>query len=166
MEKSTKGETNVTDVFDLARFIQKQDNKWGGYNWALHEVKNGRKSSHWIWYIFPQMEGLGHSCYSQFYGIGGLDEACAYLKHPVLGERLREISQALLDVEGKLAVEILGKIDAIKVRSSMTLFDFVSPNDIFDKVLAKYYDGKRCRRTMARLEVTFSEEKQLYIPFC
>ena len=134
--------------FNLDRFL---DGQRFGYDYALNEIRNGRKKGHWIWYVFPQMKGLGYSPNSQFYGISGKEEAKAYLEHPVLGARLREITEALLAIEGKAAKEILSSIDAMKVRSSMTLFDFVSPNDVFDKVLVKYYEGKKDPATLKLL---------------
>lgn len=130
---------------NIERFIEVQDKD---YEIALSEIRSGRKRSHWIWYIFPQLKGLGRSAYAQHYGINGKDEAEAYLSHKKLGGRLREITQALLNVDGKGAQEIFGEIDAMKVRSSMTLFDAVCPNDIFAQVLEKYYNGSRCNITL------------------
>ena len=104
-----------------------------------------------MWYIFPQIKGLGHSYNSEFYGISSKEEAKAYLDHPVLGARLREITLALLDYKNKTADDILGYPDVLKVRSCMTLFDLVSPNDIFNDVLYKYYEGQRCDKTIWRL---------------
>ena len=101
------------DSFELERFLRAQEYEHEGYADALHEIEEGQKRSHWMWYVFPQIKGLGHSYFSEYYGIGGLDEARAYLAHPVLGERLRKITEALLRVEGKSAVAILGGIDAI-----------------------------------------------------
>lgn len=118
------------------------------YDIALAETKAGKKQSHWIWYIFPQLRGLGYSHNSNYYGIENKFEAFAYLSHPVLGSRLREISEALLAIEGKSANQILGHIDALKVRSSMTLFDAVCPNDIFCRVIDKYYAGEKDLQTM------------------
>lgn len=133
---------------NIERFVDAQDKD---YEIALSEVRSGRKRSHWIWYIFPQLKGLGRSAYAQHYGISGKDEAEAYLSHKKLGGRLREITQALLNVDGKSAQEIFGGLDAMKVRSSMTLFDAVSPNNIFMLVLDKFYDGLRCPLTMKML---------------
>lgn len=135
--------------YNLYRFIKAQENNYGI---ALQEIRNGRKYSHWIWYIFPQMRGLGRSHNSEFYGIISIDEAIAYLNEPILNSRLREITLALLSNEGKSAREILGDIDARKVRSSMTLFDMVSPNDIYAQVLDKFYEGRRCGRTIRVLD--------------
>ena len=134
--------------FNLDRFL---DGQRFGYDYALNEIRNGRKEGHWIWYVFPQMKGLGYSPNSQFYGISGGEEAKAYLEHPVLGARLREITEALLVIEGKTAEEILSPIDAMKVRSCMTLFDAVCPNDIFAEVLEKYYEGRKDSATLRLL---------------
>lgn len=134
--------------FDLERFLSAQE---ADYETALEEIKNGQKQSHWIWYIFPQIKGLGHSYNSEFYGISSEEEAKSYLEHPILGKRLREITQALLDCENKTADDILGFPDVLKVRSCMTLFDLISPNDIFNDVLYNYYEGQRCEKTIWRL---------------
>ena len=134
--------------YDLERFLEAQKLD---YISALNEVKDGEKRSHWIWYIFPQIKGLGHSYNSEFYGISSKEEAKAYLEHPVLGARLREITQALLDCGQPSADDIFGFPDVLKVRSCMTLFDLVSPNDIFNDVLYKYYEGQRCDKTLWRL---------------
>ena len=134
--------------YDLERFLKPQNLE---YNEALNEIKSGYKQGHWIWYIFPQIKGLGHSYNSEFYGISSKEEAKAYLDHPVLGARLREITQALLDCNNKSADDIFGFPDVLKVRSCMTLFDLVSPNDIFNDVLYKFYEGQRCDKTIWRL---------------
>ena len=113
------------------------------YEIALAEIKSSRKVSHWMWYIFPQMRGLGHSAMSQFYGIADLDEARRYLSHPILSNRLTEISEALLLQEKTDPVDILGPVDAAKLRSSMTLFSLISPKgSVFHQVLQKFYKGK------------------------
>lgn len=112
----------------LERFVEAQKRD---YKIALEEVRSGQKRTHWIWYIFPQMYGLGHSCYANLYGIRDRKEAEEYLKDKTLGKRLREITSTLLQHEGKSAEEIFGELDAMKVRSSMTLFDAVCPNDMF-----------------------------------
>ena len=134
--------------YDLERFVEAQNMV---YDIALQEIKNGHKRGHWIWFVFPQIKGLGHSYNSEYYGISGTIEAKAYLDHPILGARLREISQALLNCGNPSADDILGFPDVLKVRSCMTLFDMVSPNDIFKQVLDKYYDGKPCDKTIWRL---------------
>lgn len=151
-----KESADNSDVYDLKRFLRAQEYESGGYEDALQEIQSGRKRKHWIWYIFPQINGLGYSDYSEYYGIKSLEEACAYLEDKRLGERLREITNALLKIEGKAAAEILGGIDSMKVRSSMTLFDLVSPHDIFEKVLDKYYMGKRCKLTLKRFGLIIS----------
>lgn len=138
------------DVFSLSRFLRAQEYESGGYMDALQEVKNGHKRKHWIWYIFPQINGLGHSDYQEYYGIKSLEEARAYLENEMLGTRLREISETLLQSKKKTTLEIFGSIDSMKVRSCMTLFDIVLPHDIFEKVLDKYYNGKRCELTLNR----------------
>lgn len=143
--------------YDMERFIKAQDSGWATYSEALSEIKEGHKQGHWIWYVFPQIKGLGHSQNSEFYGISGKDEAKAYLEHPVLGKRLRDITKALLECLNPSAYNILGFPDVLKVQSCMTLFDLVSPNDIFNDVLDKYYEGKRCVKTIKRLG--FREEK-------
>lgn len=132
----------------LERFLEAQKRD---YQLALSEVRAGKKQSHWIWYIFPQMYGLGSSYFAQLYGIHDREEAEAYLNHEVLGKRLREITIALLEHDVCSAEEIFGDLDAMKVRSCMTLFDIVSPDDIFDEVLNKFYDGKHCRQTTVLL---------------
>ena len=132
----------------LERFVEAQKRD---YKIALEEVRSGQKRTHWIWYIFPQMYGLGHSCYANLYGIRDRKEAEEYLKDKTLGKRLREKTSTLLQHEGKSAEEIFGELDAMKVRSSMTLFDAVCPNDMFAEVLEKFYNGERCGITIAKL---------------
>lgn len=137
---------NSPDSID--RFVEAQDDVWAGYDVALAEIEQGRKMSHWIWYIFPQLRGLGHSRRSHFYGIADRKEAENYLAHPVLGPRLREISEALLANTNKSARAIFGDIDAQKVKSCMTLFDSISPNDIFADVLNSFYNGERDKKSI------------------
>ena len=132
----------------MNRFIEAQKRD---YKVALQEVKNGKKETHWIWYIFPQMRGLGYSCYANLYGIKNKEEAEEYLNHEVLGKRLREVTNALLEHEGKSAEDIFGYPDTMKVKSSMTLFDTICPDDIFAQVLHKFYDGKKCKLTLEML---------------
>ena len=127
---------------NLLRFIHAQDS--GGiydgtstYEQALEEIRNGYKKSHWIWYVFPQMKGLGHSEISEFYGINGREEAKAYIENPILRERLIEATKAILD-NNKTVYEIFGQ-DTIKVRSCMLLFASVSDNPIFKRVINKYH---------------------------
>ena len=133
----------------LERFVEAQKRD---YNIALKEVQNGKKETHWIGYIFPQMLGRGRSCYANLYGIKNKEEAEEYLKHKVLGKRLREVTNALLEHEGKPADDIFGYPDTMKVNSSMTLFDIICPDDIFAQVLDKFYEGKRCKLTLEMLE--------------
>ncbi len=127
------------DPHDLQRFVTAQDDG-GTYERALAELRAGRKTSHWMWFVFPQEAGLGQSAMSRRYAIGSPAEARAYLGHPVLGPRLRECAAALLAVEGRSAVEILGEIDAMKLRSSMTLFAAADPGEpLFPAVLERYF---------------------------
>jgi uncharacterized protein (DUF1810 family) len=131
---------------DLSRFLKAQEQD---YEQALREIRSGRKRSHWMWYIFPQIQGLGFSPTAQYYAIRDLQEARDYLAHPVLGARLKEISSALLDLNGLSASEILGYPDDLKLRSSMTLFRMADLNEpVFLEVLEKYYDGKPDARTV------------------
>ena len=128
------------DPFNLERFVEAQEDS-AIYARALGELREGRKQSHWIWFVFPQIAGLGSSPISQAYAIRSLDEARAYLAHPSLGPRLHESCEALLANDPSLtATQILGTIDALKVRSSMTLFATADPSDqIFSKVLERFY---------------------------
>ena len=123
----------------LTRFLNAQNQM---YLKALAEVRNGRKESHWMWFIFPQVKGLGFSETAKFYGLDDLEEATAYLNHPVLGKHLIEISEALFQISGKNATQIFGAPDDMKLRSSMTLFSKVkNANPIFNKILEKYFLG-------------------------
>lgn len=126
--------------YNLERFIEAQTQRVT-YQTALQEVKDGMKVSHWMWYIFPQIKGLGFSYMSVYYAVSCAEEAKAYLEDPVLGSRLREISTALLNHADKKAEDVLGDIDACKLRSSMTLFNAVCPNDVFAKVLDAFFGG-------------------------
>ena len=130
---------------DITKFITAQEHF---YQTALQEIKDGEKVSHWMWFIFPQIAGLGRSPMAKMYAIESKDEAKEYLEHEVLGSRLREISKTLLEHKDKQIVSILGHTDAMKLRSSMTLFDAVSPDDVFSEVLAAFYDSKRDRLTL------------------
>lgn len=135
--------------YTLQRFLDAQQED---YEQALAEVKNGKKRSHWIWYIFPQLKGLGMSYNSQYYGISGRGEAKAYLEHPVLGARLREITKALLDQQDVSVQDVFGSLDAMKVLSSMTLFHEVATDDnLFSQVIDKYYQGIPDRITVEKL---------------
>lgn len=137
---------NTQDPFNLKRFLVAQEND---YTDALLEIQQGYKQSHWIWFIFPQMRGLGRSSMTEYYGISSIEEARAYLDHPTLKARLIEISTALLQHKGRsTAYEILGTIDAIKVRSCMTLFDHILPNTIFAEVLDTFYNSERDELTI------------------
>jgi len=134
------------DPFDLSRFINAQE---GIYDRALAELRDGLKRSHWMWYIFPQVEGLGHSPTTRRYSIKSLEEARQYLAHPVLGQRLKESAEAVLAVQGRSAADIFGHPDDWKLQSSMTLFELVSgPESVFGRILEKYYQGKRDTRTL------------------
>jgi len=114
------------------------------------ELRTGAKRSHWMWFVFPQIEGLGFSVMAQRYAISSLEEAKAYLAHPVLGPRLRECTQLALDVEGKSAHAIFGSPDDLKFRSCMTLFDRAAPGDVFAAALAKYFGGEADPATLAK----------------
>ena len=135
------------DIYSLDRFLEAQERD---YEIALGEITNGRKYSHWMWYIFPQLRGLGKSDMSYNYGISGLQEAREYLAHPVLCERLTKICEALLEHKGKNAYDIFGSIDAKKLKSSMTLFAIASnEGSVFHQVLDCFFDGKMDKRTLA-----------------
>ncbi len=135
------------DPFALTRFVRAQD-EGGTYERALAELRAGRKRSHWMWFVFPQLAGLGSSAMAQRYAIGSLAEARAYLAHPVLGERLRECARALLALHGVSAEEVLGGVDALKLRSSMTLFAIAEPDEtLFSEVLRRYCDAATDERT-------------------
>ena len=134
----------------LNRFLDAQATS---YEQALSEIKSGRKRSHWMWFIFPQLQGLGYSETARFYAIKDLQEAELYLQHPVLGKRLIEISKAMLALEGKTANQILGNPDDLKLRSSMTLFAALPGADpVFKAVLDKYYEGNEDERTLQLLK--------------
>ena len=133
----------------LDRFIKAQENT---YLVALKEIKNGRKQSHWMWYIFPQIKGLGMSETSRYYGIDDEEEAKAYLDNEILGFRLREITSELLKLNIDNPVDIFGTIDTMKLKSSMTLFDYVSEDKIFSQVLNKYYNGEIDEKTILLCE--------------
>lgn len=135
--------------YDLNRFLRAQE---GDYERALAEVRGGRKRSHWMWYVFPQFEGLGWSPTSQRYSIKSLAEARAYLSHPVLGPRLIEVMEAALSVEGRSAHEIFGSPDDLKLRSCATLFATVLPaGSVFHRLLDKYFQGEPDPKTLRLL---------------
>jgi uncharacterized protein (DUF1810 family) len=131
----------------LGRFVDAQD-EGRLYDQALREVRQGRKRTHWMWFVFPQFRGLGSSATSRHFAIESLDEAKAYLSHPVLGPRLRECADALLTLEGSSASEVFPHPDDLKLQSSMTLFDLAEPGSVFGRVLAKYFRGERDDRTV------------------
>jgi len=136
----------MTDVYNLHRFFDAQERTYGT---ILNELRAGRKSSHWIWFIFPQIAGLGRSGTAQQFAIASLDEAKAYLQHPILGSRLRECTQLVLDVEGHSAEEIFGYPDYLKFRSCMTLFSTAAPdNALFKSALLKYFHGQPDQLTL------------------
>jgi uncharacterized protein (DUF1810 family) len=139
------------DPHDLRRFTEAQDRD-GTYDRALAELRAGAKASHWMWFVFPQVAGLGRSPIARRYAIASADEARAYLAHPVLGPRLLECTGALAALSGRTARQILGDVDAIKLRSSMTLFAHVSDDPApFQRVLDQYFDGVRDPATEQRL---------------
>lgn len=136
----------MCDTYNLERFVEAQKSE---YDVALREIREGCKRSHWIWFVFPQMASLGFSYNARFYGISCIDEARAYLAHPILGKRLRQITEALLQHKDKDVLSILGAIDTLKVCSCMTLFDVVSTDDVFRQVLETFYEDKRDAQTLA-----------------
>ena len=141
----------MSDPYDLQRFVDAQD-RGGTYDRALQELRDGRKTSHWMWFVFPQIAGLGRSPTAQRYAISSLDEARAYLAHPVLGDRLRESARALTGLDTSDPGEVLGGIDAVKLRSSMTLFARAAPGEpLFAQVLDRYFGGAADDSTDARL---------------
>lgn len=139
------------DPFDLKRFVEAQ-NRGGTYDRALAELRDGFKRSHWMWFIFPQVAGLGRSAVSQQYAVAGLSEARAYVAHPVLGPRLLECARALLALQTTDARAVLGDIDGLKLRSSMTLFAHAAPDEpAFRQVLDRFYGGVEDQATLERL---------------
>jgi uncharacterized protein (DUF1810 family) len=140
-----------SEPFDLYRFVQAQAND---YERALAEIKSGRKRSHWMWYIFPQLDGLGLSATSRRYAIKNVAETEAYLSHPVLGPRLVACAEALLRIEGCSAQEIFGSTDEMKLRSCATLFASVAPpGSVFDRLIDKYFGGHRDDKTLRLLGI-------------
>ena len=139
----------MSDPHNLQRFIRAQD---GIYERVLAELRAGSKQSHWMWFIFPQLAGLGRSPTAQYYGITSLDEARAYLEHEVLGPRLRQCAEAMLPWSARrTARQILGPVDALKLRSSLTLFDRVEPRSVFASAEDAFFDGERDEQTLALL---------------
>ena len=136
--------------YDLSRFVEAQQRD---YATALAELQHGRKQSHWIWYVFPQVKGLGHSAMSERYGIEGLAEAQAYLAHPLLGPRLVECVEVMLSHAERTAPAILGDIDALKFRSCLTLFSLADPSEPrFAEALRQFFDGEPDPKTLALLK--------------
>lgn len=136
----------MNDLFRLQRFIDAQDSV---YKDVLKELKRGQKTSHWMWYIFPQIRGLGRSMISKEFAINSVEEAKAYLGHPLLGERLRNCTQVVVNTEGRTSKQIFGYVDNLKFRSSMTLFNYVTEGkQIFKDALMKYYEGKSDKLTL------------------
>ncbi len=139
----------MSDPYDLERFVEAQHRTYAG---VLEQLKRARKSGHWIWYVFPQIAGLGRSHMSRRYAIGSIDEARAYAAHAVLGPRLEECVRLMLAIEGESAEQVLGPIDALKFRSCLTLFEAAChDNDVFVQALQKYYDGERDALTLDAL---------------
>lgn len=138
------------DPFDLNRFVSAQETE---YDRALAEIKGGEKRTHWMWFIFPQIDGLAFSSMSKRYSIKSADEARAYLAHPILGPRLVECAQAVMNVTRRSAEEIFGSPDVLKLRSCATLFASVSPpGSVFDQLIEKCYGGRKDSETLRRLE--------------
>ncbi|SLN57788.1 hypothetical protein PEL8287_03113 [Roseovarius litorisediminis] len=129
----------------LDRFVEAQDQDWPS---PVLELRNGRKLGHWMWYVFPQIAGLGRTKFAMTYAIADLDEAQAYLAHPVLGPRLIEVCEAMMSVDGKTAVNVLGSIDALKLQSCATLFQAAGGGEIFGQILSKFYLNQPCPQTL------------------
>jgi uncharacterized protein (DUF1810 family) len=140
----------MTDSYNLQRFIDAQNPIYAS---ALSEIRSGNKRGHWMWFIFPQMRGLGHSDMAQFYGIRSMEEAKAYLDHPVLGARLRECVAAMQDLSGTTPKKVFGEIDAIKFRSCLTLFERAGGDLVFEAALNRWFAGERDEATLRILEV-------------
>jgi uncharacterized protein (DUF1810 family) len=148
--KNPSDTVDCGDSFDLGRFISAQKEI---YESALAELRGGRKRTHWIWFIFPQIDGLAYSTTSKHYAIKSIEEARQYLNHPLLGARLLECAETVLAVEGRSVSEIFGYPDDLKLKSSMTLFSYVAgPRSVFVRVLEKYFRGEQDVRTLDILE--------------
>ncbi|RPI08359.1 MAG: DUF1810 domain-containing protein [Zetaproteobacteria bacterium] len=146
---SPNGPGDSDDPYNLTRFVRAQE---GVYAQALSEIQSGTKRTHWMWYIFPQIDGLAFSATSKHFAIGGIGEARAYLAHPILGPRLLECAEAVIRVEGRSAMEIFGSPDDLKLRSCATLFACVSPRDsAFERLLRKYCPSGRDDKTLQLL---------------
>src|SRR5262245_45576966 len=147
----SKDSRNQDDPYDLVRFVRAHEDD---YNRALSEITRGQKRTHWMWYVFPQSDGLAFSSTSKRYSIKSVEEAKAYLQHPILGPRLLECAEAVMRVEGRSATEIFGSPDDLKLRSSATLFACVSPaGSVFERLLGKYYHGERDSKTLRLLGI-------------
>jgi uncharacterized protein (DUF1810 family) len=138
----------TADPFDLERFVAAQA---GSYDAALAEIRRGAKRSHWMWFVFPQIAGLGRSDMARRYAIGSIDEAQAFLAHPLLGARYRGCVTALQDLASSDAVQVFGPIDAVKLRSSLTLFEAAQPDPLFAAALERWFAGERDSATLERL---------------
>ena len=148
---NSKGPPGTEDPYGLGRFVAAQDED---YDQALSEITSGQKRTHWMWYVFPQIDGLAFSSTAKRYAIKSLEEARAYLDHPVLGPRLLECMEAVLRIEERTAKEIFGSPDDLKLRSCATLFACVQPaGSVFDRLLAKYYEGEPDTRTLQILGI-------------
>ena len=142
----------MSDPYDLQRFVDAQD-AGDTYLEALHEIRAGYKRSHWMWFVFPQVAGLGRSPTARRFAISGLPEAVAYLDHPVLGQRLRECAMALTQLTGTDPVQVFGPVDAQKLQSSMTLFALAAPDErVFRDVLDQYFAGATDEGTTSRIQ--------------
>ena len=140
------------DKFNLNRFVEAQTNS---YEAAMNELSQGKKMGHWIWYIFPQIEGLGSTDMTKLYSIKSTQEASAYLEHPLLGKRLVESCEIILSLDATSISEVMGFPDNLKLRSSMTLFEYVSkPNSIFRKVLIRYFDNELDETSIKLIKAT------------
>ena len=149
MELNSNDSRHEDDPYDLSRFLRAQE---ADYEQVVSEIRSGRKRSHWMWYVFPQIDGLGFSLLSKRYSIKSLEEARAYLAHPVLGPRLLECAEAVVSIEGRSATEVFGPPDDLKLRSCATLFACAAPPDsVFDRLLEKYYRGLRDDKTLQLL---------------
>lgn len=140
---------NSQDIFDLNRFISAQQ---GVYDRVLAELNNGKKRSHWMWYVFPQFQGLGQSQTSKYYAIKTREEAIAYFNHPILGKRLKECTEAVINIKRKSVSEIFGYPDDRKLKSSMTLFSSATSDPLFDRVLDRYFHSEKDEKTLRLLE--------------
>jgi uncharacterized protein (DUF1810 family) len=139
----------MDDPYNLQRFVEAQEPV---YERVCAELRRGRKASHWMWFVFPQFRGLGHSPMAQKFAVASLEEARAYLNHPILGPRLRQCTQLVIDVEGRIVLEIFGHPDDMKFRSSMTLFSLAAPDDVlFKPALTKYFPAGPDPETVARV---------------